>query len=236
MLKLSVLIALLSLFAASVSAQQADTTAAAVKQQADTTAAAVKQQADTTATAVKQQAAPAAVVAPVVAPAQTAPPQTTPPPTTTAQSSDSGKSRRLKLGAGVHYMETVGDIKDAEGFDSGALNFLLAAKMGLGLITIEGDSEWALDYGGSDHTLWLPQVFALVGLRLFYGGAGIGAGYLDQEWFDHPIYTLRAGVNLPLGPVKVDVNANYQFMSTSVAEGVDSDDLDSVTFGAIVWF
>jgi hypothetical protein len=108
--------------------------------------------------------------------------------------------------------------------------------MGLGLITIEGDSEWALDYGGSDHTLWLPQVFALVGLRLFYGGAGIGAGYLDQEWFDHPIYTLRAGVNLPLGPVKVDVNANYQFMSTSVAEDVDSEDLDSVTFGAVVWF
>ena len=216
MFKVSFFILLLGLCAVNASAQQADTTATTAPQKADTTTVVAPQQADTT-----------AVVAP---------PQTTPPPTTTAQSSDSGKSRRLKLGAGVHYMETVGDIKDAEGFDSGALNFLLAAKMGLGLITIEGDSEWALDYGGSDHTLWLPQVFALVGLRLFYGGAGIGAGYLDQEWFDHPIYTLRAGVNLPLGPVSVDVNANYQFMSTSVAEGVDSDDLDSVTFGAIVWF
>jgi len=234
MMRLSIVIALLSLFAVSAFAQQADTTA--VKQQADTTAAAVKQQADSTAAAVKPPAAPAAVVAPTVAPAQTAPPQTTPPPATTAQSSDSGKSRRLKLGAGVHYMETVGDIKDAEGFDSGALNLLLAAKMGLGLITIEGDSEWALDYGGSDHTLWLPQVFALLGHRFIYLGAGIGAGYLNQEWFDHPIYTLRAGVNLPLGPVSVDVNANYQFMSTSVAEDVNSDDLNSVTFGAVVWF
>ena len=121
MLRLSVLIALLSLFAVSAFAQQADTTATAEKQQADTTVAAVK-----------QPAAPAAVVAPVVAPMQTAPPQTTPPPTTTAQSSDSGKSRRLKLGVGVHYMETVGDIKDAEGFDSGALNFLLGSEDGFG--------------------------------------------------------------------------------------------------------
>jgi hypothetical protein len=234
MFRLSIIIALLSLFAVSAFAQQADTTA--VKQQADTTAAAVKQQADSTAATVKPPAAPAAVVAPTVAPAQTAPPQTTPPPTTTAQSSDSGRNRRLKLGAGVHYMETIGDIKDAEGFDSGALNLLLGAKLGLGLITIEGDSEWALDYGGSDHTLWLPQVFALVGLRFIYLGAGVGIGYLNQEWFDHPTYALRAGLILPLGPVAVDLNANYQFMNSSAFDAVDSEDLDSITFGAIVWF
>jgi len=234
MFRLSIIIALLSLIAVSAFAQQADTTA--VKQQADTTAAAVKQQADSTAATVKPPAAPAAVVAPTVAPAQTAPPQTTPPPTTTAQSSDSGRNRRLKLGAGVHYMETIGDIKDAEGFDSGALNLLLGAKLGLGLITIEGDSEWALDYGGSDHTLWLPQVFALVGLRFIYLGAGVGIGYLNQEWFDHPTYALRAGLILPLGPVAVDLNANYQFMNSSAFDAVDSEDLDSITFGAIVWF
>jgi len=113
---------------------------------------------------------------------------------------------------------------------------LLGAKLGLGLITIEGDSEWALDYGGSDHTLWLPQVFALVGLRFIYLGAGIGIGYLNQEWFDHPTYSLRAGLILPLGPVAVDLNANYQFMNSSAFDAVDSEDLDSITFGAIVWF
>jgi len=215
-LRVSIFVVLLSLFAAIASAQQADTTATAVKQQATTPATIAPQQADTAA---------------VVAPPQTTPPATTPPP-----SSEPGKSRRLKLGAGVHYMETVGDIKDAEGFDTSAFNLVVAAKMGLGLITIEGDSEWVLDYGGSDKTLWLPQVFGLVGRRLIYLGAGIGAGYVDGEWFDHPIYTLRAGVNLPLGPVSVDVNANYQFMSSSVAEDIDSEDLDSVTFGAVVWF
>ncbi len=118
--------------------------------------------------------------APTTPPPPAATVQTTPPPTTTAQSSDSGRNRRVKIGAGVHYMETVGDIKDAEGFDSGALNLLLGARLGLGLITIEGDSEWALDYGGSDHTLWLPS-----GLRA--GGSPIalrGSGH--RPWVHQP--------------------------------------------------
>lgn len=160
-----------------------------------------------------------------------APPETndSPPP------SDSGGGRRFKFGAGVHYMKTVGSISDEEEFDEDALNLLLAAKMPLGLITVEFDSEWALDYGGSDNTLWMPQVFGLVG-QFIYGGVGIGTGYVDGEWFDNPVYTLRAGVNFPLGRFAVDVNANYQFMSSRALENADSDDLDSVTFGAVLWF
>ncbi len=204
-MRLSILIVLLSLFAVSAFAQLADTTATAVKQQSDTAA--------------------------VVAPPQTTTLQTTTPP----QSNDSGKSRLLKLGAGVHYMKTVGDIKDAEGFDSNALNLLVAAKVNLGLIKIEGDSEWSFDYGGSSKTLWIPQAFALVG-NLIYGGVGIGTGYIDGEWFDNPVYTLRVGANIPLAVISVDVNANYQFMNSSAFENIDSEDLDSVTFGAVVWF
>lgn len=185
----------------------------AFAQAADNPAAAATQTADTT----------------VVPPASTAPPAETAPP------SDSG-GRKWKIGVGVHYMETVGDIKDAEGFDTSAINALLAAKMGLGLIAIEFDSEWSFDFGGSSKTLWMPQAFALVDLGLLYGGAGIGAGYLDQEWFDNPVYSLRAGVKLPLGRFGVDVNASYQFISTNALEEFDSDSLDSVTFGAILWF
>jgi len=208
-LRLSILVVLMSLFAVVASAQQADTTATAVQQKADTAA--------------------------VAAPPQTTPPPITPPPTTPPPSSKPEKGRWLHLGAGAHYMETVGSIKDAEEFDSGALNLLVAVKVGLGLISIEGDSEWAMDYGGSEKTLWLPQVFALVG-GLIYGGAGIGTGYIDGEWFDRPIYSLRAGVNLPLGPLAVDVNANYQFMNSKALEGLESEDLDAVTFGAVIWF
>jgi hypothetical protein len=163
-------------------------------------------------------------------------PSSTPPPAAASSSGDSGGSRRWKLGVGVHYMETVGDIKDAEGFDTGALNALLAAKIGLGLLAIELDSEWSFDFGGSDKTLWMPQALGLVDLGLIYGGLGIGGGYLDGEWFDNPLYTLRAGVKLPLGAMAVDVNANYQFMSTKALESADSEDLDSVTFGATLWF
>jgi hypothetical protein len=151
------------------------------------------------------------------------------------QADESGKSRRLELGAGVHYMKTVGSIKDSEGFDSNALNLLVAAKTGLGPIQLELDSEWALDYGGSNKTLWMPQVFGLMGKRI-YGGVGIGTGYLDGQWFDQPIYTLRAGLNIPLGRISVDANANYQFMNFSAFENASSDDLNSVTFGAAVWF
>ena len=95
--------------------------------------------------------------------------------------------------------------------------------------------EWVPDYGGSDKSLWLPQAFFLVG-GLIYGGAGIGIGYIDGEWFDKPFYALRASVDIPLGPVSVDINANYRFMNNSVSENIDSEDLDSITFGAIVRF
>jgi hypothetical protein len=201
MMKTPMLIALLSFFAAGVSAQPADTTA---------------------------------VAAPVVAAAQTTPaPATTPP---AAAPSDPSSGRKLKLGAGVHYMKTVGSISDTPEFNSDALNLLVAGKLGLGLIAIEGDSEWALDYGGSDKTLWIPQVFGLVDLRRIYGGVGIGSGYFDGEWFNNPVYTLRAGINLPLGRLSLDINANYQFISSSALEGLGSEDLDTVTLGATAWF
>jgi len=141
----------------------------------------------------------------------------------------------FRLGGGLHYVKTVGDIKETPEFDSNALNLVAAAKVGSGLIKFEGDSEWVLDYGGSSKTLWLPQVFGLVG-GLIYGGAGIGIGYIDGEWFDRPFYALRAGVDIPLGPVSVDVKADYRFMNSSAFESVDSEDLDSITFGAVVWF
>jgi hypothetical protein len=184
------------------------------------------QAADTTATAVTPLADTTAVT--------TTPP--TPPPTETASTSDSDGDRSWRIGVGVHYMETVGDIKDAEGFDTNAFNALLAAKRDFGLIVIELDSEWSFDYGGTDHTLWMPQAFAFLDFGLLYGGAGIGAGYLDQEWFDNPVYSLRAGVKVGLGRFEVDINASYQFLSTKVLESIDSDSLDSVTFGAILWF
>lgn len=154
---------------------------------------------------------------------------------TVIASAQQAEGGRMQFGAGAHYMKTVGDVKNSAQFDSDALNLLVAGRMGLGLIGLEFDSEWALDYGGSSKTLWIPQAFATVG-SLIYGAAGIGSGYVDGEWFDRPVYTLRAGVNLPLGGLSADVNANYQFMNTKALENLNSEDLDSVTVGATLWF
>jgi hypothetical protein len=141
----------------------------------------------------------------------------------------------LRVGGGIHYLKTVGDIKDTPEFDDNAFNLVGSAQLGTGLFKFEADVEWVPDYGGSDKSLWLPQAFVLVG-GLVYGGAGIGTGSIDGEWFDKPFYALRAGVDIPLGPVSVDVNANYRFISSDVFETVDNEDLDSITFGAIVRF
>jgi hypothetical protein len=139
----------------------------------------------------------------------------------------------IRLGGGVHYVKTVGDIKDTPEFDEDAFNLVASAQVGSGLIKFEADVEWIPDYGGTDQSLWLPQAFALVG-GLIYGGVGIGTGVIDGEWFDSPFYALRAGVDIPVGPVSVDINANYRFMDSSVFDTVDTEDLDSVTFGAFV--
>ena len=149
----------------------------------------------------------------------------------TASASHAGWS----LGGGIHYLKTVGDIADAPEFDSNAVNIVASAQLSIPLFKFEGDVEWVNDYGGWGDSLLLPQAFVLIG-GLFYGGAGIGTGYIDGKWFDGPFYALRAGVDIPLGPVGIDINANYRFMNTSVFEDAGSEDLDSITFGAIVRF
>ena len=141
----------------------------------------------------------------------------------------------IQLGGGIHYLATVGDIKDAESIDDSNFNFVASAKFPFGPLKLDTDVEFVPDYRGSDEMLYQPQVFALLG-GLIYGGAGIGFGYIDGEWFDNPFYALRAGVDLPVGKLHLDINANYRFLSTEALESADEEDLDSVTFGAIVRF
>jgi len=139
-----------------------------------------------------------------------------------------------QIGGGIHYLATVGDIKDSPEIDDSNFNFVASYKYtGAGLISFEGDVEFVPDYLGSDEVLYQPQAYALVG-ELIYGGAGIGFGYFDGDWLDNPFYALRVGVDLPLANLHVDVNANYRFLSSKALQTLDESDLDSVTFGAIV--
>lgn len=140
-----------------------------------------------------------------------------------------------RFGAGVHYLKTLGDIKDNDEFDENALGFLASYQLDALLFKVEGDVEWILNYGGTGNALIQPQAFVLLG-DFLYGGAGIGISYFDGVWFNDPFYSLRAGVNLSLGSLGLDAYALYRFHDGEVFEDFGEQDLDSITFGAQVRF
>ncbi len=139
------------------------------------------------------------------------------------------------IGGGIHYLRTLGSIKDNSEWDPDAVGFLVSYQYDLPIGRLEADVEWIPDYGGTDEALIQPQAWGLIG-GLIYGGAGIGIGYWDGDWQDNPFYALRAGVDLGLGPVTLDAFASYRFQTSKVFEDIDEDDLNSITFGAIVRF
>jgi len=142
---------------------------------------------------------------------------------------------RGRIGAGAEYMKTLGDIKDTEEFDPDAVAFLGSYQMDLELFKVEGDVEFVLDFGGSGKALILPQAYALLG-DFVYGGVGIGTVTFDGEWASDPFYALRAGVNLGLDSMEVDVYGLYRFLDTDVFEDFGDQNLDSITFCAQVRF
>ena len=141
----------------------------------------------------------------------------------------------IRVGGGLEYLKTLGDIKDTPGFESNAVGFLASGQFNARLIKIEGDVEWILDFGGTDKSLIQPQAYALVGSG-FYGGVGVGIGYFDGKWQEDPFYALRAGIDFTLGGFNLDAFALYRFQDTEVFENFGSQDLDSITFGAVIRF
>lgn len=140
------------------------------------------------------------------------------------------------IGFGVHYLKTVGDIKDTEGIDENAFGFIGSFQTGgAGMLKLEGDVEWVNDYLGSGDSMIEPQAYALIGRNL-YAGAGIGIGYFNDNWQDRPFYALRAGYAMPLSAFALDAFASYRFQKLDAIEGATSDDLDSITFGLVARF
>ena len=60
--------------------------------------------------------------------------------------------------------------------------------------------------------------------------------HTDGDWQDHPFYALRGGVDLPLGGMALDAYATYQFQDGGELENLTGEDLDSLTFAAILRF
>ena len=141
------------------------------------------------------------------------------------------------LGVGIHYLRNLGDITDdgAVDLNQNSASLIGSYKTGAGPLKVDGQVEYIFDYIGTGNAMWQPSVWGLFG-NMFYGGAGMGIGYTDGEWQTNPFYALRAGVNLPLAAMGLDLYATYNFQSDKELENLTGEDLDSMTFAAILRF
>jgi hypothetical protein len=144
-------------------------------------------------------------------------------------------SAGTRIGGGIHYLQTLGDIKDSPGFDENAIGFLGSVAFTGTMVRFEADLELVPDYAGSDEMLFQPQGYVLLG-DFIYGGAGIGMGYLGEFGWQDPFLALRAGVDFMLGGLDLDVFTTYRFQKAKDLESTTSDDLNSLTFGALIRF
>jgi len=142
-----------------------------------------------------------------------------------------------RIGGGLHYLKTVGDMKDVPGFDENAFGFLGSIAFSGPFLRLEGDVEFIPDYAGSGELMWSPQGYVFLG-NFIYGGVGIGVGHLGGFGWQDPHYMLRAGVDFMLGGLDLDVFASYRFEKAKdlTVDNLSNDSLNSLTFGAIVRF
>jgi len=140
---------------------------------------------------------------------------------------------QARLGGGVHYLRNLGEIKDF-GYENSSMS-ILGSLQGGGLLKLEADVEYIFDYAGTDEPMWEPSAWLLIGGPL-YAGAGIGIGRFDGEWQENPFYALRAGVDVPLAGTWLDLFSSYRFQKDQQFEELTGEDLDSMTFGAILRF
>lgn len=139
------------------------------------------------------------------------------------------------VGFGVHYWTVLDDYPTAD-FDEKGLAYLGAYRYDGGLIALQAELEvFPEDFGAAGETVLSPQGLIILGDGIY---AGIGAGilYSDGEFAGSPFFMLRAGLALlSIGPVTLDLNANYVF---SDFDELSSDDIDSstITLGAMARF
>lgn len=148
-----------------------------------------------------------------------------------------GTAHAAWLGGGIHYLRTLGDITDDGNIDlnQNSVSLLASGLTDMGPLKVEGQVEYVFDYVGTGNEMWVPSAWVLAG-GMIYGGAGIGIGYTNNEWQTNPFYALRAGVNVPLGAMALDGYATYAFQSDADLKNLTGEDLDSLTFAALLRF
>ena len=142
------------------------------------------------------------------------------------------------IGGGLHYLHNLADIKNSSGIDWNNDSFGIIGSFQhstAGLLKLEADVEYIFDFAGSNKSMWIPSGWALAG-HMIYGGAGIGIGHINGDWQSDPFYALRAGVNIPLTKMNLDAFGTYQFQKDDDLKKLTGEDLDSVTFAAVLRF
>ncbi len=140
-----------------------------------------------------------------------------------------------RLGGGIHYLRTLGEVKDTPEFDENAIGIMGSIVFTDSLIRLEADVEAIPNFGGGDEMMLQPQAYGMIG-GLIYGGLGVGIGYIDGSWQSNPFFALRAGVDFYAGGLDLDMFASYRFQKANDLEHLGSDDLNSITFGVLVRF
>ena len=140
---------------------------------------------------------------------------------------------KVRLGVGANYWVSLEDVDDVDFDDNGLSGMVTFQYLPLSYLKIEVDAE-VLPEGflGSTEQVWQPQAYLLLG-DFIYGGAGVGMYYTDGEFADDPFFALKAGVDIPLGPIHLDLNANYRFEGQLQGSDIDTD---TIFLGAAVRF
>jgi hypothetical protein len=139
----------------------------------------------------------------------------------------------MSIGAGLHYLRTVGDFDDVDEVDKDNFGVIGSLQFPASMLTLEANVEWISDFIGSGHDLIEPSAYALIG-KMIYGGAGIGIGHIDGDWQSDPFYALRLGVNIPIGNLSGDIYGTYRFQSDEDLEELTGEDLDSATLAGVL--
>jgi len=145
-----------------------------------------------------------------------------------------------KIGGGIHYLRNLGDITDDGAIDlnQNSIALIGSYQRDMRMFKLEGDVEYVFDYVGTGEAMWEPSAWGLIGLGTLplYAGAGIGIGYTNDQWQTNPFYALRLGVDFTLSNLNMDVYGSYRFQSDHDLEELTGEDLDSITFAALVRF
>jgi hypothetical protein len=144
-----------------------------------------------------------------------------------------------QFGLGIHYLRTLEEYEDSDGSSLGQndFGFFGSLTIPVAIVRVEGQVEWVPDYRGEQ--LFQPAAYGLLDIGPIYGGAGIGIGYLTGDfggWATNPFYALRAGIDIGLAGLAVDVFASYRFQSANFIDGAQHIDLDALTLAAQVKF